>query len=46
MDASNGNEVDGNLSPAPVNTDRIAILDAGAQFGKVSLKMFNHILFI
>ncbi|KAK4008276.1 GMP synthase [glutamine-hydrolyzing] [Daphnia magna] len=35
MEASNGNEVDGNLSPTPVNTERIAILDAGAQYGKV-----------
>lgn len=38
MEASNGNEVDGNLSPTPVNTERIAILDAGAQYGKVILK--------
>jgi hypothetical protein len=40
MDANNGNEVDGNLSPTPVNGERVAILDAGAQYGKVSLIAF------
>lgn len=38
MDANNGNETDGNLSPIPVMGERVAILDAGAQYGKVSLK--------
>lgn len=40
MDANNGNEVDGNLSPIPVIGERIAILDAGAQYGKVLVSKY------
>lgn len=36
MDANNGNEVDGDITPVPVTGERIAILDAGAQYGKVT----------
>ena len=36
MDGSNGNDGDGNPSPIPHNPERIAILDAGAQYGKVN----------
>ena len=36
MDGSNGNDGDGNPSPVPHNPERIAILDAGAQYGKVN----------
>lgn len=45
MDANNGNEADGNLSPIPVNGERVAILDAGAQYGKVSLNDIHFGLF-
>ena len=39
MDGSNGNEADGKVSPTPcVSGDKVAILDAGAQYGKVSYK--------
>ena len=36
MDGSNGNEGSGNPSPVPRNAERIVILDAGAQYGKVN----------
>lgn len=35
MDATNGNDVDGGISPVPADAERIVILDAGAQYGKV-----------
>lgn len=38
MDGTNGNEVDEKLGASPLPTvvgDKIAILDAGAQYGKV-----------
>ena len=36
MDGSNGTEGDANPSPVPPNSgEKIAILDAGAQYGKV-----------
>lgn len=41
MEANNGNEVDENLSPLPLNEERIAILDAGAQYGKVRRNIIN-----
>jgi hypothetical protein len=45
MDANNGNEVEGSLSPTPLNSERIAILDAGAQYGKVRLILFIYFKF-
>jgi hypothetical protein len=45
MDANNGNEVEGSLSPTPLNSERIAILDAGAQYGKVRLILFIYLKF-
>lgn len=35
MDGTNGNDLDEGLSPVPADTERIVILDAGAQYGKV-----------
>ena len=36
MDGSNGTEVEENLNPTPPNSgEKVAILDAGAQYGKV-----------
>ena len=55
MDGSNGNDGDGNPSPVPHNPERIAILDAGAQYGKVNkwinsfsflTLMLNHLLYV
>lgn len=35
MEGNNGSIVDDNLSPVPPDRERIVILDAGAQYGKV-----------
>lgn len=44
MDGSNGNDGDGNPSPIPHNPERIAILDAGAQYGKVIDRRVRELL--
>lgn len=42
MDAANGNDVVESLSPVPADTERIVILDAGAQYGKVRKHFLGH----
>lgn len=45
MDGSNGNEgLEDNISPVPPNGERIVILDAGAQYGKVSTGIIQSLL--
>ncbi len=44
MEGNNGSIVDDNLSPVPPDRERIVILDAGAQYGKV--KQEFKVLFI
>ena len=45
MDGSNGNEGNGTVSPVPRNAERIVILDAGAQYGKVNNLVFLYFFF-